>query len=66
MNFIPEKFRGLNEAELAVKVLEGYCSDCYGAPWEDGGSVHYPWCTRRQYAPQPRFLAEYYQKFIKE
>lgn len=46
MNFIPNEFRGLSKAELAVKVLEGYCSGCYGAPWKDGSSVHYPWCAR--------------------
>lgn len=65
---MPERFRGLSEAELAIKVLEGYCGECYGQPWKDGSdSVHYPWCPKRPKSwPMDRYSEEYYQNFTKE
>lgn len=71
---IPEKLRGLSDADLAIKVLEGYCAECFAEPLHYGDYIHYPWCSKRKVRdPMGRysyskshFTQEYLTNFDKE
>lgn len=68
--YIPKELRGLNEAEVAIKVLEGYCAECYGEPYKDGDSIHYYWCSYYPWPqnedPMGRYTPEYYKRIDDE
>jgi hypothetical protein len=60
--FVPEALRGLTDAELAIKVLEGHCAECYAQPFAYADMVHYPWCTKTHRDPMNRYRTEYYKR----